>query len=106
MLAVPLTRRSATKETQDAETVRVLMTQNYLSAMGEYERAPYDGKVVLFRATGNHWHNAHDVDSDYGWGRYLQQPLEIRQSVGDHLSVIQEPNVGALANMLQAYLSD
>ena len=69
-----------------------------------YKPSPYKGNVVLFRATdpsrdGNYgpW--------DLGWTPLTGGGLEIVKIPGDHLSMLHEPNIAALAEEMTRWLS-
>jgi len=69
-----------------------------------YRPSPYKGNVVLFRATdpsrdGNYgpW--------DLGWTPLTAGGLEIVKIPGDHLSMLHEPNIAALAEEMTRWLS-
>jgi amino acid adenylation domain-containing protein len=86
--------------------VRSAIRQAYLTALEKYEFSSYDGKAVLFRAMENDFSLTNDIDPDYGWQRYLVQKLNIHDVPGNHMSIIEKPNVMTLAEMMQSYLSD
>ena len=73
---------------------------NYV-AVQNYKPRPYDGKLVLFRATDQ---NNPDAPHDLGWGGIFSQPVEIHDLPGDHERIFLEPNIEQLAASLQQAL--
>ena len=58
-----------------------------------YAIKPYSGHVSMFRATD-------DMDSKLGWRELAKSGLSIHDVPGEHLEVLQEPNVQILAQKL------
>lgn len=70
-------------------------------AMQAYVPKPYTGRAVLFRAMDR---DAFDYsDRCMGWSTFTDH-LEIYDVPGDHLGILQHPNVPVLAEQLQTYL--
>ncbi|KPQ36010.1 MAG: putative non-ribosomal peptide synthetase module [Phormidium sp. OSCR] len=65
---------------------------------------PYSGKVTLFRAMGRQAEVGTEIDPQYGWGDLAVGGLEIYDIPGDHLLMLQEPNVQVLAEKIQELL--
>jgi thioesterase domain-containing protein len=59
-----------------------------------YRTAPYPDRVILFR-TGS------DSPPDLGWGRISAGPVEVHAVPGEHLTLLAEPHVHALAQRLR-----
>ncbi len=62
------------------------------------------GRVVLFRAApvaGQPRLWCRLVDSANGWARHFAGPLEVQPVPGDHITMLQEDNVGVLAAQLR-----
>jgi aspartate racemase len=78
------------------EQVRQLASQVYFPK-------PYPGKMVLFRAMERDEFEV-DGDRDLGWGTIATGSLQIFDIPGDHLGILQEPNVQLLAEKLQLCL--
>ncbi len=76
--------------------------QVHQQMLRSYLPQPYPGQVLLFRATERDAFE--NSESDLGWGELLDQNLHIFDVPGDHLGILQPPNVQALAEQLQAYL--
>jgi thioesterase domain-containing protein/acyl carrier protein len=56
-----------------------------------------DFPVVLFRGSDrSSWGGQMEFDEDYGWRRYLGERLSIVNVTGDHLSIMEPPNVAEL----------
>jgi len=74
-------------------------------AMGlAYKPKPYQGKIVLFRATDPS-RNGNYGTKDLGWGSLAAGGLEIIKIPGDHLSMLHEPNIAVLAEQMTRWLS-
>jgi oxalate---CoA ligase len=71
-----------------------------------YVPAAYAGRLTLFRASAVPQVIGTDFSDPYlGWGRWAAGGVEVRPVPGDHLSLLGEPHVGALARSLQACLA-
>lgn len=68
----------------------------------DYFPKPYDGEVVLFRALERLWSYK---DRYMGWGG-LAETITVREVVGNHYTVIQEPCVQELAKALRRALDE
>ena len=62
--------------------------------------APYAGQVTLFRAA----EGEPPVEPDFGWGRVSARPVAVHVVPGDHITLLAEPQVQALAQLLRAAL--
>jgi len=74
---------------------------NYV-AVQNYELLPYDGKLVLFRAS---YQGESEGDYDLGWSTIFKQGVEVHDLPGDHERIFLEPNIDTLANRLRESLS-
>lgn len=74
---------------------------NYV-AVQNYKLVPYDGKLVLFRAS---YQGESEGDYDLGWSAIFKQGVEIHDLPGDHERIFLEPNIDTLANSLREALS-
>jgi thioesterase domain-containing protein/acyl carrier protein len=71
-----------------------------------YVPAAYAGRLTLFRARAVPQAIGTDFSDPYlGWGRLAARGVDVRPVPGDHLSLLDEPHVGALAMSLRACLS-
>jgi amino acid adenylation domain-containing protein len=71
-------------------------------ASRRYDPGPYEGRVVLFRASD--WRLTGRDDPYLGWGQVCSGGLEVIEVDGDHDGVISEPQVRTLAHELAALL--
>ncbi|HEY9618636.1 MAG TPA: amino acid adenylation domain-containing protein [Microcoleaceae cyanobacterium] len=98
---LPLTAKSAPSESAGntpPEDIRQAVRDR---AIQTYAPQPYSGRAVLFRALER---DAFDYsDRCMGWSTFTEQ-LEIFDVPGDHLGILQQPNVSVLAKKLQTYL--
>ncbi len=74
---------------------------NYV-AVQNYKLCPYDGRLVLFRAS-----EQDDARGPYdlGWGNIFKQGVEIHDLTGDHERIFLEPNIDLLARSLREALA-
>jgi thioesterase domain-containing protein len=80
---------------------RRLMAAN-LRAYWEYAPKPYPGQVTLFRARTRPLFNSHQYD--LGWSKWASGGVEIKTVPGHHASILEEPAVATLAQLLKASL--
>ncbi len=79
----------------DALTV----TQNAIkTAVGLYRPTPYDGKLLLFRASKQH--RGIQKDDSLGWSKFASDNLEIHEIKGDHGTLVAEPRVRFAAEII------
>lgn len=70
---------------------------NWFAAVN-YEPKTYDEKFFLFKATDHFWEPR--IPADLGWGPWATGGVEIVDIPGDHVSLMIEPSVSALASNL------
>jgi thioesterase domain-containing protein len=74
-------------------------------AMGfAYKPKPYEGRVVLFRATHAPKEGTYGPH-DLGWSTLTAGGLDIIMIPGDHHSMLQEPNIAVLAEEMSRWLT-
>ena len=71
-------------------------------ALSTYHPDPYAGRVLFFRSADRL--ACFGGTLDFGWGRFVQGGIESYVVPGDHISMLQEPNVAQLAQHLEAFL--
>ena len=74
---------------------------NYV-AVQNYKVRPYDGKLVLFRAS---YQGEEEGEYDLGWSSIFKQGVEIHDLPGDHERIFLEPNIDQLATSLRESLA-
>ncbi len=79
-----------------------VMTEAFWAAGDRYRPEPYDGRVVLYRASEIAAVLSH-VGRGLGWEEYVQN-LEIVEVPGNHDSLVYEPNVSVMTAHLRATL--
>ncbi len=99
-------RRSATAVDLRArmENLRQLRAEVYDAAWERYDMQPYDGDVVVFRATDELVNYGADVPPDGGWRAWVRGELACHDVPGDHLGILEAPQVEVLARHLRAHL--
>jgi thioesterase domain-containing protein/acyl carrier protein len=83
------------------ERIQRLYELDFLASRA-YRPSGLCGPVTLFRALGQPLFGSHEPD--LGWHRVSRDPVEIRHLPGNHLSILREPHVAALAAELSAAL--
>jgi amino acid adenylation domain-containing protein len=72
-------------------------------ASREYVPKPYSGEVTLFRSSAlKGTYGWDEFLDDYGWGQVARGGVRIFETPGNHLTIIEEPNVKILAEQLKA----
>jgi amino acid adenylation domain-containing protein/non-ribosomal peptide synthase protein (TIGR01720 family) len=80
----------------------ILINRTQAQAWRNYTPKPYTGRITLFRSAESV--AEYSQEPDMGWGKLAQGGVEIYDVPGDHLSMLQEPNVQVLAEALRACL--
>src|SRR5207245_2599891 len=87
-----------------AEARRLLeVLRANLRALHGYLPAGYPGLVTLFRSAGA---AAPPPDPTYGWRPLATGGVEVHEVPGDHYSIVREPHVGVLSDLLRARLDE
>ncbi|MCA1993217.1 MAG: amino acid adenylation domain-containing protein [Coleofasciculus sp. S288] len=107
ILQVNYAKSNSTNEAlSDDDLRRLEILRENQEAKKYYAIPPYPGKVTLFRSL-EHPDNLlpyHFLDPQLGWSRAAIGGLDIYDIPGDHLGILQEPNVRVLAKKLKACL--
>jgi thioesterase domain-containing protein len=72
-----------------------------LKAMMDYRPQPYPGKVTLLFAEEKPQSIDVARDPQLGWGIYSQGGVEVIRIPGDHVHMVQEPNVRVVAERIR-----
>jgi amino acid adenylation domain-containing protein len=76
---------------------RLTAEEAFLLALRRYTPEPYQGNATLFRAgDGSNY-----PDPKLGWEGLIEGHLDIQQVSGDHDTILLEPHIGMLANLLE-----
>jgi aspartate racemase len=95
------------EQKQSSCTVDYLMMDKWINeAEAAYVPKPYHGKVIMFRAMDSEERESANLDPDLGWKPYLKDGMTIYDVPGDHLGILQEPNVGEIGNRLKLLMQD
>jgi amino acid adenylation domain-containing protein len=75
----------------------------FYAALVEYDRTirPYEGRVVLFRATDPRGYEGERVAPDLGWSGLIPSTTAIHDVEGTHLGILNQPGVQAIADVLR-----
>ncbi len=76
--------------------------QAVLFALSTYHPEPYAGPVLFFRSADRL--ACFGGTLDFGWGKFVQGGIESYVVPGDHISLLEEPNVKELAEHLEAFM--
>jgi thioesterase domain-containing protein/acyl carrier protein len=79
-------------------------------ATRNYRPRPYAGAITLFRADGELPEHLRGTsqdsnDTDLGWSRLSNQPVEVHSLSGNHFTLLAAPHVQAFAEQLEACLN-
>jgi thioesterase domain-containing protein len=74
----------------------------FLLALRYYVPEPYNGEAILFRAKDE---LVSYSDPTLGWGSLVRGGLDIRETSGDHDTILHEPHIGCLAKLLDSCLA-
>jgi len=80
------------------------LKQVLFMAESNYCPKPYDGNVVVFRCKDYRMRS--NEDRYGGWRQVVTGSIQLREIEGDHLGILNEPNVKSLARMLSECLQD
>ncbi|HKH45977.1 MAG TPA: thioesterase domain-containing protein, partial [Thermoanaerobaculia bacterium] len=82
---------------------RFLVFQSNFRALERYLGGPCAAPLILFKAAelpaSEAW-----PEPDLGWGRLAQRPVEVREVVGNHYTLLEEHSVDILASHLRERL--
>jgi thioesterase domain-containing protein len=100
-----LKTRSSSVAEPGEQGIEELRQQARRIAMRRYSPpTPYDGEVAMFRATDRDPFEVDDRESLWGWRRFLAGRVTVHEVDGDHLTILQPPNVSSLASVLRERL--
>ncbi|MBP0020801.1 MAG: amino acid adenylation domain-containing protein [Cyanobacteria bacterium SBLK] len=85
------------------QTKRLLAVfRGHVQALATYQPQPYTGKAILLQADRGEAANA--ADPTLGWSNWVKGGIELSWLPGDHMAIVQEPNVQTLAQKLRTIL--
>ena len=77
------------------ELVDFYLFRNFIKAQSLYQPAPYQGSIVLFRATEGDMQYL-DAGNALGWQSTVHGDIHVTSIVGSHFSMMSEPGVSEL----------
>ena len=77
--------------------------QDQFLVVEDYEPAPYEGRVLLFRSQLHQ--TGRFRDPELGWGKLVRGRLDVQETPGDHHSMFVEPAVQVVARKLAESLN-
>lgn len=85
------------------QTKRLLAVfRGHVQALAAYQPQPYGGKAILLQA--DQGEAAEAADPTLGWSNWVRGGIELSWLPGDHMTIVQEPNVQTLAHKLRTIL--
>jgi len=81
--------------------------QAFSASVKRYESLgmAYDGKIVLIKAKDrSEWGKGVSFAHDYGWHQFVKGGIDVHEVAGDHLGIVEQPNVVELARLVRSYL--
>ena len=82
----------------------ILYAQKNLKASSVYTPQVYSGRIVFFHAKDQNFSIGVDGDPRSGWRAVATGGVEIHEIPGNHMGMLQEPNVRLLAEKLKLHL--
>ena len=79
------------------ELVDFHLYRNFIAAQGLYKPEPYQGSLVLFRATEGDLDYL-DAGDTLGWDANVQGEIHVTSIAGSHFSMMSEPGVSELVD--------
>jgi amino acid adenylation domain-containing protein len=70
-----------------------------------YIHQPYDGNLLLFRATDDLFYGEDYQKSALGWRSIILGKITVIDVAGDHMGMLQDPHVGEIAQVLKVHLT-
>ena len=87
-----------------AQTVDEFVAANQL-AIQQYVPQQYPRAMTIIRAQGNVFDSAECIESGLGWQYVATNGLNLIEVPGDHLTILEKPNVAHLADQLRDVLA-
>ncbi|MBL4828117.1 MAG: AMP-binding protein [Spongiibacteraceae bacterium] len=101
MFKVKTAKQSKAVERQYLRNIR---RQIKARAIREYRPCPISGRGVLFKASDALNAPGFKTDAHLGWNNKFSEGVEVHTVPGDHLSILQPPNVRVMADKLLSYM--
>jgi thioesterase domain-containing protein len=76
--------------------------RTHVQAWLQYQPQPYSGQIILFRTRGHPL--ICSFDREMGWGSFAAGGVVVKTCPGDHESILEQQNVGSVAEKLQSIL--
>jgi surfactin family lipopeptide synthetase A len=83
----------------------LMVLEENISAATQYIPGIYPGRITLFRATEGVFYSQSYLDAGLGWQGLTSHRLQVHDVPGDHMQMLQDPDVAVLAEKLQAELN-
>ncbi len=74
----------------------------HIRGLQQHRTRPYDGRVVIFRSRMHQF--LCSFAADFGWGEFVRGGVTVTIVPGAHETILEEPNVRAVAEKLRACL--
>ena len=76
-----------------------------VSSVEGYEARPCSSRLLVVHAADEEFDDPEVVRAGFGWGPYAAGGIEVIEVPGDHMSILEEPNVGILADEIRASIA-
>ena len=73
-------------------------------AIEAYEPAPYPRRLTIFRAAGDRFDSKRALETGLGWASVAQAGFDLTDTPGDHLGILDPPNVETLGAKISELL--
>jgi thioesterase domain-containing protein len=87
------------KVSQDAPVVKSVdgFVAANVEAIQNYTPRPYGGRMMIVRALGSHFDSERAIETGLGWQEVALGGFDMVDAEGEHLSILEEPGVRAVA---------
>jgi amino acid adenylation domain-containing protein len=92
---------------QNRSKIIDIRNEAFFKSMKVYESSDglYNGHVILIKASDHgFWGKGVSLLPDYGWSRYIKGKSDCYEIEGDHLGIIEQPNVSQVVHHMNSYL--
>lgn len=76
--------------------------KRHLHATTHYHPKPYDGKIIFFQAK-DRFFRMNDISLGKSWEKLAKDGVEVHEVLGNHLTMLMQPNAQSLAHLLDSY---
>ena len=92
--------------TQNTSMIKVMIDVHRAASLAskQFIPLPYQGQVTLIKAIESENHDLHSIPEDWGWNELCQNKTHSVMTDGDHITMITEPHVKKLSDLINPLL--